>query len=347
MTMPNAGTSLMLREIREAGEVVARMLAANAQASRQFAQRVRTLDPSVVVTIARGSSDYCALYLKYLIEIELGIPCASIGPSVASLYKAPLRLDGALAVSISQSGRSPDIVTMQQAAKRAGALTLALVNDVSSPLATDADCLLPLHAGPEKSVAATKSMIAGLVAGASLVASWREDDALASGLAGMSERLSGQIAPPPPAMVERIAAAKSAFVLGRGATLAIAAEAALKLKETCAIHAEAFSSAEVMHGPAAVVAPDFLVIAFMPQDEARDGMIAALARLREMGAHVLVVEAGTSDGEDRLGTIHADHPQLVPIPMIHRFYSIAEACAQKLGRDPDNPRNLRKVTETR
>jgi glucosamine--fructose-6-phosphate aminotransferase (isomerizing) len=89
------------------------------------------------------------------------------------------------------------------------------------------------------------------------------------------------------------------------------------------------------------------VIAFMPQDEARDGMIAALALLREMGAHVLVVEAGTSDGEDRLGTIHADHPQLVPIPMIHRFYSLAEACAQKLGRDPDNPRNLRKVTETR
>ena len=186
MTMPNAGTSLMLREIGEAGEVVARMLAANAQATMQFAQQVRGLDPSVVVTIARGSSDYCALYLKYLIEIELGIPCASIGPSIASLYKAPLRLDGALAVSISQSGRSPDIVAMQEAAKRAEALTLALVNDVSSPLATDADCLLPLHAGPEKSVAATKSMIAGLVAGASLVAAWREDDALASGLIGLS-----------------------------------------------------------------------------------------------------------------------------------------------------------------
>src|SRR5579863_9610687 len=293
----------MRREIVESGAALARQLSANAEAIEDYAARLRRLDPPLAATIARGSSDHSALYLKYLIEMTAGVPCASIGPSIASLYHAPLRLGGAVALSISQSGRSPDIVAMQDAAKRAGGLTIALVNDVSSPLATRADCLLPLHAGPEKSVAATKSMIAGLVAGASLVAAWREDNALASGLAGLSERLSGQIAPPPQAMVERVAAAKSAFVLGRGATLAIAAEAALKLKETCAIHAEAFSSAEVMHGPAAIVAPGFLVIAFMPQDEARDGMIAALARLREMGAHVLLVEAGTSDAEDRLGTV--------------------------------------------
>src|SRR5580700_9802634 len=156
-------------EIAETGVVLARQLAANAPATAQIAALLRERAPRIVVTIARGSSDHAALYLKYLVEILLGVPCASIGPSVASLYNAPLRLEGALAITISQSGRSPDIVALQDAANRAGALTLALVNDVDSPAARAAQCLLPLHAGPERSVAATKSMIAALVAGAALI----------------------------------------------------------------------------------------------------------------------------------------------------------------------------------
>jgi glucosamine--fructose-6-phosphate aminotransferase (isomerizing) len=337
----------MLREVGEAAAAVARMRAANADAIRALAPRIIALDPKVVVTIARGSSDHCALYLKYLVEIGLGIPCASLGPSIASLYDAPLRLAGALAISWSQSGRSPDIVAMQRAAKRAGALTLAFVNDEASPLAAEPDCLLPLHAGPERSVAATKSMIAGLVAGADLVAAWRGDAAMAVALADLPTKLAAQIAPPPAALVDLVTSAKSTFVLGRGATFAIAAEAALKLKETCAIHAEAFSSAEVLHGPAGIVTPGFLVIAFVPQDEARDGMIATLDRFREMGARVLAIDAAAADGPDLLAAADAGHPRLTPITMIHRFYFLAEASARRLGRDPDNPENLRKITETR
>jgi len=339
-------STLMALEVAEAGEVVARLLAANADATRDFAEKIRARDPQVVATIARGSSDHCALYLKYLVEIALGVPCASIGPSIASLYHAPLKLKHALAISLSQSGRSPDIVEMQRAARRGGALTLACVNDETSPLALDPDCLLPLHAGPERSVAATKSMIAGLVAGASLVAAWGRDDALTLGLEGLPALLSGQTAPAPDAMVERLASAKSAFVLGRGATFAIAAEAALKLKETCAIHAEAFSSAEVLHGPAEIVTPGFLIIAFLPQDEAREGMAETLRRFADMGARVLTIDAGGEDAVDRLAVAGAAHPQLTPISMVHRFYLLAEACARRLGRDPDRPKNLSKVTET-
>jgi len=338
--------TFMRAEIDEAADAIARQLEANAPIASALGERLRAIDPLLVATIARGSSDHCALYLKHLIEIVLGIPSASIGPSVASIYQAPLRLDRSVAVSISQSGRSPDIVEMQRAARRGGALTIAFVNDAASSLATEAEALLPLWAGVERSVAATKSMIAGLVAGASLVAEWRDDAPLRTALTGLPQILREQKAAPPETLVETLASAKSAFVLGRGATLAIAAEAALKLKETCAIHAEAYSSAEVLHGPAELVTPGFLVVAFVPRDVAREGMEATLERLSNAGAGLLRIEAGGADADDALTAAPTESSLLAPIAMIHRFYGLAEAVARRLGRDPDHPRNLRKVTET-
>jgi glucosamine--fructose-6-phosphate aminotransferase (isomerizing) len=336
----------MAEEIAESGAAAARCLSENAVVFAALGERLRASDPTVVVTNARGSSDHCALYLKYLVEIRLGLPCASIGPSIASLYRAPLALSRALAVSISQSGRSPDILAAQAAARVGGALTLAFVNEASSPLATEAEALVRLSAGEERSVAATKSMIAGLVAGAALVASWGGDEAMGAALKLLPAKL-GAPRPAPAALVEAIARSPSAFVLGRGSTFAIAAEAALKLKETCAIHAEAFSAAEVMHGPAEIVRPGFLLLAFRPSDEAAQGFDAALQRFAALGARVVVVEAGAEDGQGRLGAEDAGHPLLAPITMVHRFYALAEAAARSLGRDPDRPANLRKVTETR
>lgn len=339
-------TTHMLEEIGEAGDAVARQLSQNAERLAELGARLRSLDPPLVATIARGSSDCCALYLKYLVEIVSGTPCASIGPSIATLYRTPMRLEGSVSVAISQSGRSPDIIEMQRHARRGGALSVALANDVASPLAQEAEVLLPLCAGTEHSVAATKSMVAGLVAGASLVAAWREDRQLADALTGLPDVLRGQGTPPPAAMLDRLANARSAFVLGRGATLAIAAEAALKLKETCAIHAEAYSAAEVLHGPAELVAPGFPVIAFLPSDAAREGMLPPLTALADAGAAVIAIEAGGADEEDRLATAKVEAALLEPIVMVHRFYRLAEALALRLGRDPDRPRNLRKVTET-
>ena len=334
-------------EILEAGAVVRRQLAANAASTAEVATDLRARGPSFVATVARGSSDHAALYFKHLVELKVALACASLGPSIASLYHAPLRLSGAVAVAISQSGRSPDIVAMQRAAKHQGAATIAFVNDETSPLARGADALLGLHAGLERSVAATKSMIASLVASASLVAHWSEDDALLAALAKLPSVLDlSSVAPPAAAPVETLAQASSLFVVGRGATHAVAAEAALKLKETSAIHAEAFSSAEVLHGPAGIVGPGFPVLAFAPADAARPGFFETLDRLAAFGAAPLVVDVEPHQRWQTLIALDGGHPLLTPIVALHAFYRVAEATARQRGRDPDQPPHLKKITET-
>jgi glucosamine--fructose-6-phosphate aminotransferase (isomerizing) len=337
----------MAAEIAETGAVVRRQLIANAAPTAELAAVLRARKPAFAVTIARGSSDHAALYFKHVVEMKAGLACASLGPSLASLYQAPLRLSGAVAVAISQSGRSPDIVAMQRAARDQGAVTIALVNDEDSPLAHDADALLPLHAGAERSVAATKSMIASLVAGAFLVAHWNQDSELLAALAGLPSILDlSSAAPPSAAAAETLAEAGSLFVVGRGATHAVAAEAALKLKETSAIHAEAFSSAEVLHGPAGIIGPGFPVLAFAPADAARDGFFAALDRLASFGAAPLIVDCEPHPRWQTLVALDGGHPLLTPIVALHAFYRVAEATARGRGRDPDQPPHLRKVTET-
>jgi glucosamine--fructose-6-phosphate aminotransferase (isomerizing) len=339
--------TFMAAEIGEAGAVVRRQLAANATLTAKLAADLRALKPAFVATVARGSSDHAALYLKHLVELKLGLACASIGPSIASLYHAPLKLEGAVAIAISQSGRSPDILAMQRAAKAQRALSVAFVNDEESPLAREANAVLPLRAGPERSVAATKSMIAALIAGAALVAHWSDDDALLAALQQLPSVLdSSSAAPPATEAIEMLAQASSLFVIGRGATLAIAAEAALKLKETSAIHAEAFSSAEVLHGPAGIIRPGFPVLAFAPADAARPGFFDTLDRLAAFGAAPLLVDIEPHKRWPTLVALDGGHPLLTPIVALHAFYRVAESTARRRGRDPDQPPHLKKVTET-
>jgi glutamine---fructose-6-phosphate transaminase (isomerizing) len=337
----------MAAEIKEAGAVVRRQLAANAASTADLAVDLRARRPPFVATIARGSSDHAALYLKHLVELRIALACASLGPSIASLYHAPLKLEGAVAIAISQSGRSPDIVAMQRTAKDQRAVTIAFVNDEASPLARGADALLPLHAGAERSVAATKSMIASLVAGAALVAHWSDDAELRAALAKLPSLLDlSSAAPLAATAVETLAEASSLFVVGRGATHAVAAEAALKLKETAAIHAEAFSSAEVLHGPAGVVRPGFPVLAFAPADAARPGFFDTLDRLAAFGAALLVVDCEPHERWQTVVALDGGHPLLTPILALHAFYRVAEAIARRRGRDPDQPPHLKKITET-
>src|SRR5215468_9052200 len=229
--------SAMAREAAEAPEAVARCLARNAEAIAALAQRLRRRKPSVVLTCARGSSDHAAGFFKYMVEILLGIPCCSIGPSVVSIYRSRLKLKNSLCVVISQSGQSPDIVALEQAARAGGALTVALVNAEHSPAAANADICLPLCAGPEASVAATKSFIASLAAGAALAARWAGAEDLWQAVQKLPEHLSRAAAIDWPEAVDLASGAKSIYVLGRGPALPIAQETALKLKETCAIHA--------------------------------------------------------------------------------------------------------------
>jgi glutamine---fructose-6-phosphate transaminase (isomerizing) len=339
--------TFMAAEIAETGAVVRRQLAANAALTAKAAADLRALKPAFVATVARGSSDHAALYLKHLVELKLGLACASLGPSIASLYRAPLKLEGAVAIAISQSGRSPDILAMQRMAKDQGALSVAFVNDEDAPLAREADALLPLRAGPERSVAATKSMIAALVAGAVLTAHWSDDNELLAALQNLPWVLDASSATPLATdAVATIAEASSLFVIGRGATHAIAAEAALKLKETSAIHAEAFSSAEVLHGPAGIIRPGFPILAFAPADAARPGFFDALDRLAAFGVAPLLVDIEPHQRWPTLLALDGGHPLLTPIAALHAFYRVAEATARRRGRDPDQPPHLKKVTET-
>jgi glutamine---fructose-6-phosphate transaminase (isomerizing) len=331
--------SLMRQEAQEAPEAVARFLEMNASALNELGHRLQLMNPPVVITSARGSSDHAAGYLKYLVEIALGVPCASVGASVASVYGATLKIPGGLAVTISQSGQSPDIVALQAAAGRSGALTVALVNDAHSPVGQNADVCVPLHAGAEKSVAATKSFIVSLVAAAAIVAAWKNDDGWKTAIQRLPEQLQRACIIEWPDFVAQAAKAESLFVLGRGPSFPMAQETALKLKETCAVHAEAYSVAEVMHGPLELVEPAFPLLVFGQADAALSGTRTAVAKLRGLGAHVCF--AG-----DELPIIETAHPLLSPITMIQTAYLAIERVAQQRGRNPDRPRQLKKVTET-
>lgn len=331
--------SHMADEAAEAPEAVARFLAHNASALGELGTRLRASPPRVVLTSARGSSDNAAGYFKYLCEIVTGVPCASVGASVVSVYGGRLKAEGALCLTISQSGQSPDIVALQQAAKAAGATTVALVNVEDSPAARNADICLALQAGAERSVAATKSFIVSCAAAAAIVAQWSGDRALQDSVARLPETLDHAVRLRWPGFTGFAREAASLFVLGRGPAYPIAQETALKLKETCAIHAEAYSVAEVMHGPWELMEAGFPVLVYAPDDAARGNTREAAAKMRGTGADVRLV------GDD-LPIASTRHPLLEPISMIATAYMQIEQLAAALGRDPDRPRLLKKVTET-
>jgi len=343
---PQSSVSAMATETREAPDAVARLLDREWPAIRALGRRLAERAPPVVVTCARGSSDHAASYLKYVLEIATGIPVCSMGPSIASVYGTPLRLAGAVVVTISQSGRSPDLVAFQAAARAAGALTVALVNATDGPVAQAAEIVLPLHAGPETSVAATKSFIASIVAAAAIVAAWTEDAALHAALLALPATLAKALEADWAAAEEAIADAPSCYMLGRGPSLAIAQEAALKSKETAARHAEAFSLAEVMHGPLRLVEQRFPVLAFLAEDAAAAENRRALARLVETGGTVFAAATATAPGT-MLPVAASGHPTLDPVAMAVSFYLFIERLSRRLGLDPDRPSHLRKVAETR
>jgi glucosamine--fructose-6-phosphate aminotransferase (isomerizing) len=336
----------MFQEAAQASQVVAVQLGANADRARKIAERLRADPPRAVVTCARGSSDHAATFAKYLVETRTGVLTSSAALSVSSVYAAPQGLDDVLYLAISQSGQSPDLLSAVQAAKDAGAFTIALVNDEASPLAALADEVLPLHAGPELSVAATKSYIAALAAIAQLVAAWTQDDDLTTALSSLPALLAQAWTLDWTPAVERLELASNLYVLGRGVGFGVAQEAALKFKETCGLHAEAFSAAEVLHGPMALVKEGFPALVFAQNDESRASVDDMAAGLRERGADVLLAAPG-ADGEvvGALPTL-ASHPVLEPILMIQSFYRMANALSVARGYDPDSPPHLNKVTET-
>jgi glucosamine--fructose-6-phosphate aminotransferase (isomerizing) len=321
---------------------VASQLSHNAPLIAALAASLRERPPRAVVTIARGSSDNAATYARYLLETRLGVLTASAPPSVNSVYGATPDMADTLVIVISQSGRSPDLLAAAEAAAQTGARVVALVNDEASPLAGLAGLTIPLAAGAERSVAATKSFIAALGAVAQLVAHWSEDDSLKAGLDALPGTLVSAWALDWSAALPTMTRADHLYVVGRGAGLAVAQEAALKFKETCGLHAEAFSAAEIRHGPMALAGAAFPVLAFVPSDESRSGVEEMVAALRAQGATVLTVGGA---GKDSLPMVEC-HPLLLPLAQIQAFYRMVDRLAALRGHDPDAPPHLAKVTET-
>ncbi len=339
--------TLMFREAAESSDAVQRMLSANAAAFAALGARLRAAPPAVVVTCARGSSDHAAVYGKYLIWTKTGIPVAAAAPSVVSLYDAPLGARNTLCIAVSQSGRSPDLLATVAAQKAAGAHVVALVNDETSPLAAAADTLIPLHAGPEKSVAATKSYICSLAALAALTAEWADDDGLRDAVAALPADLARAWALDWSAAVEPLRTATNLFVIARGIGFGIANEAALKMKETCALHAESFSSAEVRHGPMQLVDDGFPLLALATSDVAGDGVREAAREFANRGARVLLADAALDGShDDTVLPALAAHPAIEPILMIQSFYRMVNALSLARGFNPDAPSHLSKVTRT-
>jgi glucosamine--fructose-6-phosphate aminotransferase (isomerizing) len=336
----------MLKEACSSAECVARQLAHDRERYAELGASLRARPPSTVLTVARGSSDHASNYAAYLIMSRLGRIVASLPMSLVTLNKSPLQAKDALAIAVSQSGQSPDVVEPIRYFREGGAATVALVNDAASPLAESAEWTLPLHAGPELSVAATKSFITSLVGGARLAAHWQNDADLLRAIDALPDSLESAAKSDWSAALDVLAPASRIMVVGRGISFPVALEAALKFKETSAIQAEAFSGAEIKHGPMALIDEGYPLLIFATRGPAQAGLVQLAQEMRGRGAHVLL--AAPEDVAERNLTLPtAATPDLDPIVAIQAFYVMAAKLAQARGLDPDKPRHLSKVTKTK
>jgi glutamine---fructose-6-phosphate transaminase (isomerizing) len=335
----------MAHEIAEAPDAVARQAAGLAQPMADLVARLKRRPPQVVVTCARGSSAHAATYGKHLIERAIGVPVAEAAPNIASVYGRRLALKDQLFLAVSQSGKSDDLVEMARSARSAGALTVAMVNATDGPLTRACDIVLPIGAGPELSVAASKTFVATLSALQRLVAAWTDDAAFGRAIDALPQRLARAAALDWSAATLALAHAASLVTIGRGPTLAIAREASLKLKETCNLHAEAFSGAEFLHGPVALVSSRYPIVMFMPTDAAASGMAQLAADLRQKGSALFTTE--NDGGPGRLPVLAPAHPETDAVCLVQSFYAMLIRLAERVGTDVDRPRHLQKVTRTR
>jgi len=311
---------------------------------------LRKLQPRAVITCARGSSDHAATYAKYLIETRAQVLTASAAPSVSSLYGVTPDVRGCLFIAISQSGRSPDLLATVASAKASGATVLALCNSADSPLMAAADLVVELRAGVENSVAATKSYLASLAAIAGVVAAWTRDAVLEAALEQLPGLMDKSWSLDWSAALPELESAQNLYVVGRGLGLGAAQEIALKCKETCALHAEAFSSAELRHGPYTLLRKGFPALLFAQADATRAGIETLAGELAQRGVPTLLAGAGAGTKADAAGatllpTIDTA-AEIAPILLVLAAYRMIATLAVRRGLDPDRPPHLCKITET-
>lgn len=349
---PEGSGDRMLAEIREQPEAIARCLDENHETAKALAEEIRKRDIRYAVIAARGTSDHAAVYAKYMLEIEAGIPVALAAPSVWTLYGGKMDLRNTLVIGVSQSGAGPDIVEVIERAREQGALTIGVTNFDDSALADAADDVLLLHAGIEQSVAATKTYTTSLAAlgllAARLGKSERYENALREAPGQINQVLG--IADEVRQVSERYRYMEDCMVVARGINQCTAQEAALKLAETNYLVTHAYSGADFQHGPIAVVDQGFPCILFNPEGKAHDLILELSAKLKERGAERLMVahdEASVSASEYAIRIPVAVAEETSPLVYIVAGQMFAYCLARHKGYDPDKPRGLNKVTKTR
>jgi glutamine---fructose-6-phosphate transaminase (isomerizing) len=335
-------SSWMAREIASVPDIVARQDELLRRAIADLTAQLERRPPQLVVTCGRGSSAHAGVFAKHLIETHLGIPVTAAAPSVVSIYGRRLHLRGQLVLIISQSGASDDLVEFAKSTRGSGALTVAVTNAADAPLAANCDKTLAMGAGAERSVPATKTFVSSLCLLLRLVAAWSRESALEEAIGRLPGRLQDASRLDWTEAVDELANADSLATVGRGPTLAIACEAALKLKECCELNAEGFSAAEFQHGPIALLSPRYPIFVFTPNDAAASETSAFTGALIKRGARMLCTEPiGT------LPALRPDRAEADAVCVIQSFYAMLVALATRRDVDPDRPPNLEKVTRTK
>ena len=340
--------SLMLQEISEQPEVLERTIATEREKLVKIGDFLRQKDIDLIVLVARGSSDNASLFGRYLLEVTTGIPVSLAAPSVYTLYNAKMRLKRAVVVGVSQSGEGDDINHVLESAKDNGAFTLAITNESESTMAKIADETLLIHAGREKSVAATTTYTGQMLHFymlASVIGDKRIDYNKIPDFTSKALDVKAEVEE----LVQRYAFMENCVVVGRGMNYGNSYELALKLMETCYVIAERFSSADFFHGPLAVVERRFPVILFAPSGVTKKSNVDLLHRLNELNADSLSITnddevAGLSSRSIRMSAELDEF--LSPIPFIIPAQLFAAYLAEAKGLDPDAPRSLAKVTKT-
>ncbi len=343
--------SQLRSEILEQPVALQRLLDAETAHAYKVAEIIRKRSPRYLMLVARGSSDNAARYGQYLFGAHNHLAVALATPSLFTLYQSPPDLEEALVLAVSQSGQSPDICAVVEKGREQGALTVAMTNDPSSPLAALAEHNINLNAGPERSIAATKTYTASLLALAMLSAALSgeaEEQRALQGLPALVEETLGQAQE----IVSAAAAyrrAKGCVVLGRGYNYATAFEIALKLKELTYLLAEPYSTADFMHGPVALVQDGFLVVAVVADGRPAEELTNFLGELKRRRAQLVVVSplaAALSLGDTRVALPPGIPEWLSPVVAVTPGQLFALGLSQARGIDPDQPRGLHKVTLT-
>lgn len=338
-------STLMLKETLETASILKSQWDKNNQNRAEICEAWKKFNPYSFLTIARGSSDHAAQYFNYLVGLKLGKLTTSFTPSLISIHKSLIDASQTVSIGVSQSGRSPDLVQSFSYFKQKNFETLAVVNVENSPLAQQAKYVYPLYAGEEKSVAATKSFIASLFASASLIAKLSDDTSLLHSLENHHSTMVTSTDNSWIKIVDALKDTQKAMIVGRGLGLSIALEAALKLKETCHIQAEAFSSAEILHGPQAVIEEQYPLIIFALRGPSQKSLFELAAQMKRRRANVVVISDHKDDLTDCLYSPSL-HPDLDALNAIHQFYIAVNDLAKVKGQNPDSPRSLSKVTLT-